>query len=136
MNIHIFDLLLFCKFQKRVAVILACMDIARRDQSDQVEGRAVLFRMHGCFEKCFVVKKGFVRNALIDTWKCLIIHATGTDIEVPDFGIPHFAKRQTHLIAGCKKGHNRIFPNKPVDCGGLGFCNGVAISGWRYAPAV
>ena len=81
---QLFDIVLLCKIDKSQQMIDVAVDPAIRQQTQQMQRRAVFLHVIDSLEKRFVFKERAILDRLCDHRKILIHYASGSDVEMAD----------------------------------------------------
>ena len=125
MNIYIFQTVPLCHFQQTEQVFHVAVYAARREQTHQVQSRAVLLAIFHRIAQSLVFKEYAVLNVLCNLDQHLINDSTSTDVGVTNFGVAHLSIRQTNVQTACTNQGVRTLQIL-VDIRLVGSCNGVA----------
>ena len=109
---------------------------AARHQTHEVQRAAAAGGLGARLLEHAVGEEVAVGDRLADAREVLVDDAAGADVEMPDLGVAHLARRQPHRRAGCLEGAVRVRGQQPVEDGSGGQAHGVAGTGGRAAPAV
>ena len=88
-------------------MILVAMDAAVGDETDEV--KPCVCGLGKGLDEHRICRKIAIGDRFIDAGKILIDNASGTEIQVPDFRVPHLSFGQTDIHAAATEMGDRIF---------------------------
>ena len=126
MHINFFHFFFGSQIQKRKQMVDVAVHPAVGKQSEQMEAALVLFHVFNRLKERFVFKEAAVFNCLGHPGQILIHNPSGTDIQMPHFGVSHLSVRKTDGFPACLERCMRIFVPIAVKVRFVGLLDGIS----------
>ncbi len=99
-------------------------------------GLALAARSIDGLAQCGILEEVTVTDLFGDASQLLVDHATGTDVDVTNFGVPHLTVRQAYIHAGSGDQSIGIVGTQGVEIRSLGRSDGVEFFLGAVAPTI